>query len=67
MARRVIRLARLLQSELEEFLTWNSAEMLHGYLDGASVSIHHIEQDTTRYVTVLSIVRRQCTSILCML
>ncbi|KAL8425591.1 hypothetical protein Efla_004426 [Eimeria flavescens] len=49
-ARRTIRQARLLQSQLEEFLTWNSAEVLHGLLGGASVSIHHVEQQTTRSV-----------------
>ncbi|KAL8270990.1 hypothetical protein Esti_005088 [Eimeria stiedai] len=49
-ARRTIRQARLLQSQLEEILTWNSAEVLHGLLGGASVSIHHVEQQTTRSV-----------------
>ncbi|CDI83065.1 Chromosome I, complete genome, related [Eimeria acervulina] len=47
-ARRTVRQARLLQSQLEEFLTWNSAEVLYGLLGGASVSIHHVEQQTTR-------------------
>ncbi|CDI86965.1 hypothetical protein, conserved [Eimeria praecox] len=47
-ARRTVRQARLLQSQLEEFLTWNSAEVLHGLLGGASVSIHHVEHQTTR-------------------
>lgn len=47
-ARRTIRQARLLQSQLEEFLTWNSAEVLHGLLGGAAVSIHHVEQQTTK-------------------
>ncbi|KAL8454595.1 hypothetical protein Emed_000316 [Eimeria media] len=49
-ARRTIRQARLLQSQLEEILTWNSAEVLHGLLGGASVSIHHVEQQTTSHV-----------------
>ncbi|XP_026189690.1 uncharacterized protein LOC34619218 [Cyclospora cayetanensis] len=49
-ARRTIRQARLLQSQLEEFLTWNSAEVLHGLLGGASVSLHHVEQQTTKSV-----------------
>ncbi|CDJ50219.1 hypothetical protein, conserved [Eimeria brunetti] len=49
-ARRTVRQARLLQSQLEEFLTWNSAEVLYGLLGGASVSIHHVEQQTTRSI-----------------
>ncbi|PFH34976.1 hypothetical protein BESB_058630 [Besnoitia besnoiti] len=49
-ARRTVRLGRLIQAQLEEFLTWNSPHMLFGVLDGAAVSIHHVEQRTTKSV-----------------
>ncbi|CBZ54081.1 conserved hypothetical protein [Neospora caninum Liverpool] len=49
-ARRTVRLGRLIQAQLEEFLTWNSPHMLYSVLDGASVSIHHVEQRTTKSV-----------------
>ncbi|EPT27305.1 hypothetical protein TGME49_228320 [Toxoplasma gondii ME49] len=49
-ARRTVRLGRLIQAQLEEFLTWNSPHMLYSVLDGAAVSIHHVEQRTTKSV-----------------
>ncbi|KAL8450766.1 hypothetical protein Emag_003054 [Eimeria magna] len=49
-------LIRAQEPQLEEILTWNSAEVLHGLLGGASVSIHHVEQQTTRSVRCYSAV-----------
>ncbi|KAF8819652.1 hypothetical protein IE077_004162 [Cardiosporidium cionae] len=48
--RRTVRLTRLLQSHLEELLTWNSPKLLYGVLKGLAVSIDRIEMKTTRSI-----------------